>query len=83
MWQQIYDSLKKLLLLKEQTDKNTTDVKELKELQREVKELTAVVQHLIYEVRGNRNDEAHERENMALRLQNELLKFERRLPPPG
>ncbi len=79
MWQQIYDSLKKLLLLKEQTDKNTADVKEL---QREVKELTAVVQHLIYEVRGNRNDEAHERENMALRLQNELLKFERRLPPP-
>lgn len=80
MWQQLYDSLKKLMLLKEQTDKNTDDVKEL---QREVKELTAVVQHLIYEVRGNRNDEAHERENMALRLQNELLKFERRLPPPG
>ncbi len=80
MWQQLYDSLKKLMLLKEQTDKNTADIKEL---QREVKELTAVVQHLIYEVRGNRNDEAHERENMALRLQNELLKFERRLPPPG
>lgn len=79
MWQQLYDSLKKLMLLKEQTDKNTSDVKEL---QREVKELTAVVQHLIYEMRSNRNDEAHERENMALRLQNELLKFERRLPPP-
>ena len=73
MWQQLYDSLKKLMLLKEQTDKNTSDVKEL---QREVKELTAVVQHLIYEMRSNRNDEAHERENMALRLQNELLKFE-------
>lgn len=79
MWQQLYDALKKLMLLKEQTDKNTSDVKEL---QREVKELTAVVQHLIYEMRSNRNDEAHERENMALRLQNELLKFERRLPPP-
>ena len=79
MWQQLYDSLKKLMLLKEQTDKNTSDVKEL---QREVKELTAVIQHLIYEMRSNRNDEAHERENMALRLQNELLKFERRLPPP-
>ena len=79
MWQQIYESLKKLLLLKEQTDKNTSD---LKELQREFKELTAVVQHLIYEVRGNRNEEAHERENMMLRLENELLKFERRLPPP-
>ncbi len=80
MWQQFYDSLKKLMLLKEQTDKNTSDVKEL---QQEVKALTAAVQHLIYEVRGNHNDEAHERENMALRLQNELLKFERRLPPPA
>ena len=79
MWQQLYDSLKRLMLLKEQTDKNTSDIKEL---QQEVKALTAVVQHLIYEMRSNRNDEAHERENMALRLQNELLKFERRLPPP-
>ncbi len=80
MWQQVFESLKKLLLLKEQTDKNTADVKDL---QRELKDLTTVVQHLIYEVRGNKNDEAHERENMALRLQNELLKFERRLPPPS
>lgn len=80
MWQQLYDSLKKLLLLKEQTDKNVADIKEL---QQEVKALTAVVQQLIYEIRSSRNDEAHERANMALRLENEMLKFERRMPPPG
>ena len=78
MWPQIFDSLKKLLLLKEQTDKNTANIKDL---ERELKDLTAVVQQLIYEVRGNKHAEAYERENMALRLQNELLKFERRLPP--
>ncbi len=52
-------------------------------MQVEMKALSAVVRDLIYEVRGNKNDEAHERENIALRLENELLKFERRLPPPN
>ena len=67
-------------MLKEQTDKNTADIKDL---QKDVKELAVVVRDLIYEVRGNKRGEAHERENMALRLENELLKFERRLPPPN
>lgn len=79
MWQQFFDGIRKLILLQAQTDKNTADITDL---QRDVKAVTAAVQQLIYEVRGNKNDEAHERENMALRLQNELLKFERRLPAP-
>jgi hypothetical protein len=28
------------------------------------------------------NNQRHEMENLALRLENEMLKFERRLPPP-
>ncbi len=80
MWQQLFDGLRKLILLQDQTDQNTAKIKEI---QAELKALSAVVRDLIYEVRGNKNDEAHERENMALRLQNELLKFERRLPPPN
>ena len=80
MWQQFFDGIRKLILLQDQTDKNTADIKDL---QRDVKALTAAVQQLVYEVRGNKNDEAHEREKMALRLQNELLKFERRLPAPN
>jgi hypothetical protein len=79
MWQQFFDGLRKLILLQDQTDQNTAKIKEM---QVELKTLSAVVRDLVYEVRGNKNDEAHERENMALRLQNELLKFERRLPPP-
>ncbi len=80
MFREIANALKELLLLRESTKKNTDDIKDL---QKDVKSLTAAVQQLVYEVRGNKNDEAHERENMALRLQNELLKFERRLPPPN
>ena len=80
MWQQFFDGLKKLILLKEQTDRNIADIAEL---QKDVKELTLVVRDLIYEVRGNKSNEAHEREKMALRLENELLRFERRLPPPN
>ena len=68
-----------MMLLKEQTDKNAAAIKEM---QRELKELTAVVQRLIFEMQVNRNDEAHARKNQALSLENELLKFERRLPPP-
>lgn len=80
MWQQFFSGLKNLILLQEQTDQNTA---KLKEMQAELKALSAVVRDLIYEVRGNKSNEAHEREKMALRLENELLKFERRLPPPG
>ena len=79
MWQQFLSGLKNLILLQEQTDQNTA---KLKEMQAELKALSAVVRDLIYEVRGNKRDETHERENTALRLENELLKFERRLPPP-
>ncbi len=80
MWQQFFAGIKNLILLQEQTDQNTAKIKEM---QSELTALTAAVQQLIYEVRGNKRDEAHERENMALRLENELLKFERRLPPPN
>ncbi len=66
MWQQLLTGLKNHILLQEQTDQNTAKIKEM---QVELKALSVVVRDLIYEVRGNRNDEAHEREKMALRLE--------------
>jgi hypothetical protein len=45
-----------------------------------LQELTATVTRLAYEVHRNHENEAHEREKMALRLENALLRFERRLP---
>ena len=80
MLREVASALKELLLLRENTKKNTDDIAEL---QKDVKVLTAAIQQLVYEVRGNKDNEAHEREKMALRLQNELLRFGRRLPPPN
>ena len=53
---------------------------EIKELRQELKDLIAVVQRLAYEIHRASENEAHEREKLVLRLENELLKFERRLP---
>lgn len=36
--------------------------------------------NVAYELNRTNENERHEREKMALRLENELLKFERRLP---
>lgn len=77
MLKQLYDLLKKLLLVAHESQQNKTEIKELRQ---EIKDLTAVVQRLAYEIHRVSENEAHEREKMSLRLENELLKFERRLP---
>ncbi len=53
-----------------------------------MKTVTAAVLDLTYEVRRLRNDEAHEREKIALGVENALQRFERRFltsgePTPG
>ena len=52
---------------------------DIKELQNQFEELTAVVQELAFEVRRNKENETHEREKLVLKLENAMLKFERRL----
>jgi predicted nucleic acid-binding Zn-ribbon protein len=76
MWKQIYEALKQLLLLTQQTEQNRVEIKELRE---ELDDLTSAVERLAYEMRRDRENEAHEREKLVLRLENELLKFERRI----
>ncbi|MEN3335126.1 MAG: hypothetical protein V7641_4491 [Blastocatellia bacterium] len=77
MFKQLYDLIKQLLSLARETQQNKAEIKELRQ---ELKELTAVVQRLAYEIHRVSENEGHEREKLALRLENELLKFERRLP---
>ncbi len=77
MWEKIWDAITKIITLTEKTDRNTQDIKEL---QRGFRDLTVVVQLLYKEIHNVRDEDRHEREKMALRLENELLKFERRLP---
>jgi predicted nucleic acid-binding Zn-ribbon protein len=84
MWKEIYEWATQLLVLSKDTERNRTDIKEVRE---EVERLTLVVLGLVFEIkrlsekidRAHEN-ETHEREKLALKLENDMLKFERRLP---
>jgi predicted nucleic acid-binding Zn-ribbon protein len=78
MWKQILELAKRLFMLAEDTKRNRDEIRELRE---EVRRLTGAVERLAYETRRVSDKEGHERKQLALRLENELLKFERRLPP--
>lgn len=77
MWKQIFEMAKRLFMLAEDTKRNRDEIKELRE---EVRRLTAALERLAYETRRVGDRDESEREKLALRLENEMLKFERRLP---
>ncbi len=76
MWRQLVESARKLLSLKEDTEKNTAD---LKAQRQDLDRLAAFVVELTYEVRRMQENQAHENEKTILRLENRLLRFERRM----
>lgn len=76
MWKQFYEWAKWLALLAQEVRKNRADIKDL---QNQFEELTAVVQEIAFEVRRNKENETHEREKLVLKLENAMLKFEQRL----
>ena len=61
------------------------DVKDLrqglKETQQELRELSHFVQQLAFQVQRNADNERHEREKMALRMEITLLRIQQGLPP--
>ncbi len=73
---QIADYFRHLLILSEETRRNTlvTD-----RLQEQVKLLTIEVEKLRIELHGVREREDSEREKLLLRLENRFLRFERGL----
>jgi predicted nucleic acid-binding Zn-ribbon protein len=79
MWGKIVDLAKKLLNLAHETERNKTEIEDLRQ---EVRQLSALVERVIFELQRVKENETHEREKMALRLENTLLRFERRLPEP-
>ncbi len=50
-------------------------------LRHEAQDLARGMERLAYEIRRVADNDAHERQVIALQLENTLLKFERRLPP--
>ncbi len=78
MGQKLYEAIKLIFNFAEELQRNRSDIEKL---QQEMRELTAAMQRLIYEVQRAQDKEAHEREKLALRLEIELLRSGRELPP--
>jgi uncharacterized protein YoxC len=78
MWKQLLELFRQVLTLTEDTRRNRTEIKELR---KQVDELTATVQRLVYEIHRIGERETHEREKFVLRVENYLLKADRQLPP--
>lgn len=77
MWKKLYEVVSRLFALTQKVERHD---KEILGLRQEVKDLTAVVQRLVYEIQRISDRETHERDKMQLQLENQLLRFERRLP---
>lgn len=75
---QILDAVRYVFTLTQSLEESK---RETAELRQEVEQLTELVRHLTYDLRYSLNDEKHEREKLALKIENEMLRFERRLPP--
>lgn len=78
MWKRIFEMAKQMILLTEATQRNSERVDKLQE---QVRDLTMAFERLRYEIQRVNDKDDNEREKMALRLENKLLKFERRLIP--
>ena len=74
MWKRVVELAKLLFNFGETLQQNKTDIKEL---QREMRQLATAVQLVVREIRHLRETEALERERFRLQVDNELLK---RLP---
>ena len=70
MWNKLLDYLRHLLLHKEQTEKNTSDLKKVKQ---DVEDMTLIMQRFGLELSHLQQMEASEREKLMLRLENVLL----------
>ncbi len=92
MFKQLIDLTAQIFFLAKDTQQNKADIKDAKQqikdvqndvndLRREVQELARGFERLAYELRRVSENDAQERKYLALQLENELLKFERRLPP--
>jgi TolA-binding protein len=91
MWKEIFSAIREVFILSEKTEQNKNSVIELRsdfrELETKVTQLSDIVRLLIQdnirlreESQNARREEANEREKIALKLENEMLKFEKRLP---
>ena len=75
MWKLLADFAKRIAFLTQDTQKNKTDIADLQE---QVQELTEKIRLMAYENRRDRENAEHKYEKLILRLENTLLRAERR-----
>jgi predicted nucleic acid-binding Zn-ribbon protein len=91
MWKQVYEYARDWLTISREVQENKTDIKDVKLEVRELRDelqtlredftkLIFLVQKFSFDIQEVSTREESERKNLALQLENEMLKFERRLP---
>ena len=78
MWKKIYELLEQLVTLAQRVSRHD---KQSEELRQEVRELTGMIHRLAVEVNRLADRQSSDREKMELWVENQLLRFERRLSP--
>ncbi len=79
MWKKLYELLERLVTLSQRVSRQE---KQNEELRQEVRELTGMVHRLVMEVNRLADRQTSEREKTELWVENQMLRFERRLLPP-
>jgi archaellum component FlaC len=77
MWEKLIQAIRDIVFLSEQAQRNT---EEIKELRKRIEDLTLVVERLAFEIQRTRENEAHEREKLILRLENKPDETKKKLP---
>jgi TolA-binding protein len=67
--------------IKELRDEHREQQNDAQDLRERFQDLTLAVQRLVFELKRTKENEAHEREKLVLRLENELLRSRPILPP--
>lgn len=80
MWKQVIDLGKKIYSVTQDTQKNAADIKAI---QTQLETLTETVRRMAYEQQRDRENAAHERENLFLRLEVALLRSNRQTLSSG
>lgn len=75
MLEKLIQAIRDIVFLSEQSRRNT---EEIKELRKRVEDLTLLNERLAFEIQRTRENEAHEREKLVLRLEKQPA--ERRFP---
>ena len=70
--------VRQLLTLTRETQENKSEIKEPRQ---EVRRLSEVVQRMAYEIHRVAEQNEHHQEKTKLWLENQLLKYDKRLPP--